>query len=67
MSMFTTIHHPYQLNLNNNLYLVFGVKVKAIVHARTRRCGWLWRPWLVINLLTVAHSSTIEQSLLLAN
>ena len=39
--MITTIHHPYQLNLNNNLYLVFGVKVKAIVHARTRRCGWL--------------------------
>ena len=33
--MFTTMHYPYQLNLNNNLYLNSLVEVKDGLHART--------------------------------
>ena len=33
--MFTTINHPYQLKLNNNLYLDSEVKVKVAFHVRT--------------------------------
>ena len=50
--MFTIINHPYQWKLNNNLYLDSGVKVKAVLHARTRAVARCYvavvRRWLTV-------------------